>query len=190
MKKKISLQLSDVIVEKLKAAAEERGVNRAIIVEKALARFLSETIGDTTPSGGGEQIGDQLKSIQRELKAINETVALHARYHLAVTTLTQQGRGEPSLTGSLEAITARGATELDRATPVAPADHKGRQQAAGCGDVIDAAEMNRSFGAPVRRNDRRPWATSVPEVAWGLPGAAQEGGAEDYFRGPQQEPLR
>jgi hypothetical protein len=186
MKKKISLQLSDAIVEKLKAAAEERGVNRAIIVEKALARFLSETSDDTAPSGCSEQISDQLKSIQRELKAINETVALHARYHLAVTSLTQQGRADQSSMGHLAEIVGRGGTEIDRKAAANSADLVDRRRGVERDDPADGAEMDLPFGAPQQRTDRRPWASSVPEVAWGLPAAAGEGGNENYFHGPRR----
>jgi Ribbon-helix-helix domain len=185
MKKKISLQLSDAIVEKLKAVAEERGVNRAIIVEKALARFLSETGDCAGPSGRGGQIYDQLEGVQRELKAIKETVALHARYHLAVTSMIQGRADQPSM-GHLAEIAGRVGAEIERRAAAYPADHIDRRPGVERDDPADDARMEVPFGTPVRRADRRPWATSVTEVAWGLPGAAPEGGNEDYFRGPQR----
>jgi predicted DNA-binding protein len=181
MKKKISLRLSEAIVDELKTVAEERGVNRAVIVEKALARFLSEPHDDTAPAGCCERIDDQLKSIQRELKAVNETVALHARYHLAVTSLMQQGRGEPSLMSNLAEVAERGANELAPRTPTYPIDDR---HAVSSGDSADDDGIERPFGAPTRRTGGRPWASAIPVVGWGLPDVAGEGGNEDYFRGP------
>lgn len=176
MKKKISLQLSDAIVEKLKTAAAERGVNRAIIVEKALERFLGETDGAAMPVDHIERIDEQLKSIQSELKAINETVTLHARYNLATTSL-MRGADQCS-TGHLAEIAGHGPTEHNPRKRIDPIDSRREVSR----DAADDAETDWPLGAP----DRRPWANSVPEVAWGLPGAAEEGGSEDYFRGPQR----
>jgi predicted DNA-binding protein len=180
MKKKISLQLTDAIVEKLKAAAAERGVNRAIIVEKALERFLAETSGEAMPADRIERIDEQLASIRNELKAINETVTLHARYNLAATSLMRGA--DQSSTGQVADVAQRGSTEHHPRTYIDPIDSRHGASR----DAADDVEMDRPFGVPARRTDRRPWASSVPEVAWGLPGAAEEGGSEDYFRGPQR----
>jgi hypothetical protein len=181
MKKKISLQLTEVIVDKLKTAAAERGVNRAIIVEKALERFLDEADGAAMPVDRIERLDEQLKSIQSELKAISETVTLHARYDLAARSLMRGA--DQSSSGHLAGIAGQARSEHHPKTDTDPIDSR---RGASRGDTADDVDMEQQFGAPTRSPDRRPWANSMPEVAWGLPGAAEEGGSEDYFRGPQR----
>jgi predicted DNA-binding protein len=180
MKKKISLQLSDAIVEKLKAASEERGVNRSIIVEKALERFLIETNDDVASTDRIERIDEQLRSIRLELKAINETVTLHARYNLAATSLMRGS--DRSSTGHLAEISGQGLMKRNPRTRI----NSINSQRGVSRDATDDAETDWPLGAPTQRTDRRPRASSVPEVAWGLPAAAEEGGSEDYFRGPRR----
>lgn len=85
MKRKISVQLSEQVIERLETAAERPGASKSAIVESALERFLdpeAETIDDATLLRGMSQ---QLAQLERELRIVNEVVALHARYHLTVT---------------------------------------------------------------------------------------------------------
>jgi hypothetical protein len=88
MKRKITVQLSEHMVERLEAAAERPGVSKAAIVESALERFLdpeAETIDDATLLRSLDGMSQQLARIAHELRLVNEVVALHARYHLTVT---------------------------------------------------------------------------------------------------------
>jgi MFS family permease/predicted DNA-binding protein len=87
MKRKISVRLSEEIVERLEAAAQRPGANKTTILEAALDRFLDpgvETIGDATLLRRLDGMSRQLEQLEHGLKIVNETVALHARYHLAI----------------------------------------------------------------------------------------------------------
>ena len=51
MKRKITVQLSETVAERLEAAAEQRGTSKAVIIESALERFLNpdaESMDDVT----------------------------------------------------------------------------------------------------------------------------------------------
>jgi predicted DNA-binding protein len=88
MKRKVSVQLSEQVAERLEAAAEQRNTSKAAIVESALERFLHpdvETIHDATLLRRLNWMGRQLEQLERDLRIVNETVALHARYHLTIT---------------------------------------------------------------------------------------------------------
>ena len=88
MKRKISVRLSEEIVERLEAAAHRPGASKTTILEAALDRFLdhsAETIDDATLLRRLDGMSRQLEQIEHDLRIVNETVALHARYHLAIT---------------------------------------------------------------------------------------------------------
>lgn len=84
--RRVSVQLSETIFERLEAATGQPGAGKSIIVEEALERFLNPA----PPVGGMahealHRIGDQIERLESEIAIIAETVALHARYHLTVT---------------------------------------------------------------------------------------------------------
>jgi hypothetical protein len=86
MKRKLSVQLSEQVAERLETAAQEPGASKSAIVEAALEQFLS---ADTSDDGAVSRrliwMSRQLEQLERDLRIVNETVALHARYHLTVT---------------------------------------------------------------------------------------------------------
>lgn len=84
--RKVSVQLSETIFERLEAATGQPGAGKSMIVEAALERFLNPA----PPMEGMvheavHRIGDQIERLESEIAIIAETVALHARYHLTVT---------------------------------------------------------------------------------------------------------
>ena len=86
MKRKVSVQLSEQVAERLETAAQEPGASKSAIVEAALEQFLSaDTSGDAEVSHRLNWMSRQLEQLERDLRIVNETVALHARYHLTVT---------------------------------------------------------------------------------------------------------
>lgn len=84
--RKVTVQLSEQMFERLEAATDRPGVGKSMVVETALERFL-----DLAPPIEGlihehfDRIGSQLDRLQSEIRIIAETVALHARYHLTIT---------------------------------------------------------------------------------------------------------
>jgi predicted transcriptional regulator len=86
MKRKVSVQLSEQVAERLETAAQEPGASKSAIVEAALDQFLSaDTSDDAAVSRRLNWMSRQLEQLERDLRIVNETVALHARYHLTVT---------------------------------------------------------------------------------------------------------
>lgn len=86
MKRRVHVRLSERVAERLEMAAQERGVTKSAIVEAALDQFLTaDTSEDATVSRRLNRMSHQLEQLERTLKVVNETVALHVRYHLTVT---------------------------------------------------------------------------------------------------------
>jgi predicted DNA-binding protein len=85
MTKKVSVQLSETLFERLEAATDRPGVTKSKVVEAALERFL-----DLEPPIEGvlyecmDRMSKQLERLAGEVQIISETVALHARYHLTI----------------------------------------------------------------------------------------------------------
>ncbi|MGJ4948695.1 hypothetical protein [Bradyrhizobium sp. HKCCYLS20291] len=170
MKKKITLQLSDEILGRLKGATEERCVNRAVLIEKALERFLADPV---EPAPQQDRLGGlerQLESIKCDLKALNDTVALHARYHLALTSLGRDGGAEVSSAARVDGCQTHHDGEDETREQARVAVSVGQHQ----------QDEDLPFGAPARRTRSALGVAPTTEVSWGMP-AAQEGG-EDPFR--------
>src|SRR3978361_1476977 len=90
MKPRIGVYLSEGLAARLVAAARRPGVTKSALVETALDRLLGsdEDPGDTaTLARQLAAMSSQLGQLDRNLRVVNETVALHARFHLAVTPL-------------------------------------------------------------------------------------------------------
>ena len=90
MKPRVGVYLSEGMAARLAEAAKRPGVSKSALVEAALERFLGsdDDIGDT--AGVGRYLAGlsrQIEALDRNLRIANETVALHARFHLAVTPL-------------------------------------------------------------------------------------------------------
>lgn len=90
MKPRIGVYLSEQMAARLAAAAKRPGATKSALVEAALDRFLGsdDEIGDTvTVARRLAGLSRQLEQLDHNLRTANETVALHARFHLAVTPL-------------------------------------------------------------------------------------------------------
>lgn len=88
MKPRIGVYLSERTAARLAEAAKRPGATKSALVEAALDRFLgSEDDIDETASVARRlsAISRQIEYLDRDLRTVNETVALHARFHLAVT---------------------------------------------------------------------------------------------------------
>jgi hypothetical protein len=88
MKPRVGVYLSEHMAARLAAAAKRPGATKSGLVEAALERFLDsdDDIGDAaTVEGRLIGLSRQLEDLDRGLRIVNEAVALHARFHLAVT---------------------------------------------------------------------------------------------------------
>jgi uncharacterized integral membrane protein (TIGR00698 family) len=84
-RRKVTVRLSEAACSRLDVATDRPGVGKSILVEAALAQFL-----DPSPSREAlllerlEDMHARFDHLERDMQVIGETVALHARYHLAV----------------------------------------------------------------------------------------------------------
>jgi predicted DNA-binding protein len=87
VKRKISVHLSEQIAERLTVASKQDGVSKTAIIEAAICRYLDQK-NDTNDSAVLLRLNwmsRQLEKLDRDLRIVTETVALHVRYHLTVT---------------------------------------------------------------------------------------------------------
>jgi hypothetical protein len=88
MKPRIGVYLSERMATRLAAASKRPGATKSALVEAALEQFLGpEDDVDESPSMERRlaSMSAQLERLDRNLRTVNEAVALHARFHLAVT---------------------------------------------------------------------------------------------------------
>ena len=87
MKPRVGIYLSEQMAARLAAAAKRPGTSKSALVEAALAQFLGADDGtNDLPVGRRLSLmSRQLEELDRGLRIVNETVALQARFHLAVT---------------------------------------------------------------------------------------------------------
>ncbi|MEH2537122.1 MULTISPECIES: ribbon-helix-helix protein, CopG family [unclassified Bradyrhizobium] len=87
MKPRIGVYLSEQMAARLAAAAKRPGASKSALVEAALAQFLGDDdVVDSIPVDRRLSLmSRQLEQLDQNLRIVNETVALQARYQLAVT---------------------------------------------------------------------------------------------------------
>jgi hypothetical protein len=99
--RKVTIRITEKIHEQLEAATERPGVGKSMVVEAALAQFLNPPPPENAVRQGFDEIHAGFDSLERNLRTIAETVALHARYHLAVMPpLPQQQQREACQLGN------------------------------------------------------------------------------------------
>jgi MFS family permease len=94
MKPRVGVYLSEGMAARLAEAAKNPRATKSALVEAALDRFLGsdDDISDTaTVAHHLAGLSRQLEELDRNLRIANETAALHARFHLAVTPLMPAG---------------------------------------------------------------------------------------------------
>lgn len=90
VKPRIGVYLSEGAAARLTEAARRPGATKSALVETALDRLLGSEDDCSETATLGRQfaaMSGQLQQLDRSLRIVNETVALHARFHLAVTPL-------------------------------------------------------------------------------------------------------
>src|SRR5258708_26301538 len=94
MKPRVGVYLSEGMAARLSEAAKHPRATKSALVEAALDHFLGSDndIDDTaTVAHHLAGLSRQLEQLDRNLRIANETAALHARFHLAVTPLMPAG---------------------------------------------------------------------------------------------------
>jgi len=124
MKPRVGVYLSEGMAARLAEAAKRPGASKSALVEAALDRFLGsdDDIGDTaTVARRLTGLSRQLEQLDRDLRIANETAALHARFHLAVTPLlpaTAQGAACALGAERFEEFAAQVGRRVDRGIPL------------------------------------------------------------------------
>src|ERR1700716_2077005 len=99
MKPRVGVYLSEGMAARLAEAAKNPRATKSALVEAALGRFLGsdDDIADTaTFAHHLAGLSRQLEELDRNLRIANETAALHARFHLAVTPQMPAGEQGPA----------------------------------------------------------------------------------------------
>jgi MFS family permease len=94
MKPRVGVYLSEGVAARLAEAAKNPRATKSAVVEAALDRYFGseDDISDTaTVARHLAGLSRQLEELDRNLRIANETAALHARFHLAVTPLMPAG---------------------------------------------------------------------------------------------------
>ena len=193
MKRKISVRLSEEIVERLEAAAQRPGASKTTILEAALDRFLdpgAETIDDATLLRRLDGMSRQLEQLEHDLKIVNETVALHARYHLAITPPLPQSQQRAACALGLERFEEFAAQVGRRVRLGMPLMRETMDRLSTRGPHLLARNIGEDapLGAANAGSDQDVAASTVVDESQGLPAAAREDGSSGGFPGNGHNP--
>jgi len=187
MKRKLSVRLSSQLFEQLQAAAESQAASKTAIIEAALERFLSpKRQGDdeTQFLRKFESMAQKLEQIERDLRLVNETVTLHARYHLTVMPpmpLAQQRAACILGLERFEAFAAQVGMRVRLGTPLMK-ETIDRLDAATPHIVARRLDEGALLGTPVSETGHTVASLKARGVRPVLPAAAQEDGSNGRFR--------
>ena len=124
MKPRIGVYLTEGTAARLAEAATRPGATKSGLVEAALDRLLGsdDGVGDTsTLARQLSAMSGQLEQLDRNLRIVSETVALHARFHLTITPiLPATAQGEACALGAerFEEFAAQVERRVDRRVPL------------------------------------------------------------------------
>jgi MFS family permease len=92
-RRKITVRLSEGVCGRLDVATDRPGVGKSMFVEAALEHFLNPAPSvETLVHERFDQMHARFDRLERDMRMMAETVALHARYQLAVTPPVPQER--------------------------------------------------------------------------------------------------
>jgi len=182
--RKVTIRITEKIHEQLQSATERPGVGKSMVVEAALAQFLNPRPPENPVQHSSDDIHARFDSLERNLRTIAETVALHARYHLAVMPpLPQQQQREACQLGD------------ERFKVLAEqVDQRVRQDRPLIQETIDRLNATRFNGVKSTIGDDEPVETRPANILNGTgsrddisikhesSAAAQEGGSNSNFR--------
>ncbi len=176
--RKVTIRLTEELYNRLSAATERPGVGKSVVVEGALERFLSPAPSvEDSVQDRLDDIDDKLDRLERDVRVMAETVALHARYHLSVMPPLPRSRQQ-------EAIVLGGKRFEALAEQVNQRVRSGRPLMEETIARLNSRDR-RAEGVSVDPNteddDREPAQEAVDIEAASL-AAAGEGGSNSYFR--------
>jgi hypothetical protein len=180
--REVSFQLSETVCDQLEVISKAAGASQTVLVEAALQHFLKRAIEVNYPIGERlERIDSQLESLENEIRIVAETVLLHARHYLTVSSAVEQ----PQLRGAND---CRADIRADRADSQSELKHSARTGPPVAFDTRRGEEASRRDGTQVWHpsGKRQPDQTRHPAVALSQRGegsaAVQEDGSNPNFR--------
>jgi predicted transcriptional regulator len=191
MKRKVSLRLRPQLFQRLEAAAQSQNLTKTAVVEAALERFLSlkpQCNEETKVLRRFELMGQTLERIERDLSLVNETVALHARYHLTMAPPMPQAQQRAACILGLErfeVFAAQVAMRVGLGTPLmretidrlgAPTPHR----------VALRPAEGALVGTPASEPDDKVAPLPARRVRPALSAAAREDGSNGRFPGTRR----
>ena len=194
MKPRVGVYLSEGMAARLADAAKRPGTSKSALVEAALERFLGsdDDIGDT--AGVGRHLAGlsrQIEQLDRNLRIANETVALHARFHLAVTPLLPvAAQGAACALGAqrFEEFAAQVGRRVDQGIPLIreTIDRLGTTR-----PIAPAPDLGQSEPPPPPSIDHEPspLASMAPDHVFEYSAAVREDGSSGNFPGRIGRPL-
>lgn len=83
--RKVTVRITEALYERLEIATDRPGVGKSMVVEAAVERFLNPapSVEDLVQERF-DNLHDRFDRLECDMRMIAETIALHARYHLAV----------------------------------------------------------------------------------------------------------
>lgn len=195
MKQKISVQLSEELFAGLEATAEQNGKTKTAIVETALSQFLAngaESSDDAVLRRRLDWISRQLEQLERELRIVNETVALHARFHLTVTPPIPQPHQRAACLLGLERFEVFAAQVGKRVHLGTPLMRETMDRLSATKPDLFAREVEEAalLGAPSRESGDAPAAAGGRNREPQRSAAAPEGGSNGNFPDRRKGPSR
>ena len=176
--RKVTVRLTEELYNRFAAATERPGVGKSMVVEAALERFLSvaPSIEDTVRDRL-DDIDDKLDRLERNMRIMAETVALHARYHLSVMPPLPQARQQEAARLGDERFKVL-AEQVDRRV------RQGRPLMQETIDRLDSrdCEANEISRRPNQQHRDQGPATERVDFKPASFAAAGEGGGNIYFR--------
>lgn len=176
--RKVTVRLTEELYDQFAAATERPGVGKSMVVEAALERFLNvaPSIEDSVRDRL-DDIDDKLDRLERNVRVMAETVALHARYHLSVMPPLPQVRQQEAARLGNERFKVL-AEQVDRRV---------RQDQPLMQETIDRLNSSDGGAKDISRRpnqqhrDQGP-ATEGVDIRPASFAAAGEGGGNMYFR--------
>jgi MFS family permease len=91
--RKVTVRLTEALCERLEVATERPGVGKSMVVEAALERFLNPAASvEDLVQERFDDLYIRFDRLERDMRVMAETIALHARYHLAIMPPLPQSR--------------------------------------------------------------------------------------------------
>jgi MFS family permease len=179
-KRKVTIRLTEALCDRLDVATDRPGVGKSMVVEAALERFLrpDPSVEDLV-EGCFDDMRVRFDRLERDMRMMAETVALHARYHLAVIpplppsrqreavllgderfkVLAEQAdrrvrQGKPLMQETIDRLSSEnhgrsGPTEEDMATDPGP-QHNNQEP------IIEGADIGYGLSAAAGEGDSNP----------------------------------